>query len=100
MTDYNALRCEAAAYARAHAAEERARELEAEVERLRREISLWREYEQFLHDANEDPIWMASIHGWRCATKTFERGMDYRRRLGILRTGDEDIGAVTAGAAK
>lgn len=39
MTDYNALQCEAAAYARANAAEERARQLEAELERVRRELA-------------------------------------------------------------
>ncbi len=39
MTDYNALQCEAAAYAKANAAEERARKLEAELELLRRELA-------------------------------------------------------------
>lgn len=38
MTDDNALHCEAAAYARANAAEERARKLEAELELIRAQL--------------------------------------------------------------
>lgn len=43
MTDYNALHCEAAAYARANAAEARVRELEEAIRELdRREgLPLW-----------------------------------------------------------
>jgi hypothetical protein len=78
MTDYNALHCEAAAYARANAAEERVRVLE-------NEIALWREYEQFLLEQNEVPIRIAAAHGWCCPPDVFERGREHRKRLGIER---------------
>lgn len=49
------------------------------------EISLWREYEQFLFEQNSVPISIAAAHGWRCSPEVFERGREYRSRLKIER---------------
>lgn len=42
-------------------------------------------YIEFLNTANEGPITMAHLHGWRCPEADVARGKEFRKRIGLLR---------------
>src|ERR1039458_1470315 len=42
-----------------------------DIEKARSLVALHEEYEQFLNEANEGPLSLASIHGWRCPEAEF-----------------------------
>ena len=56
-----------------------------DIEKARSLVALHEEYEQFLNEANEGPLSLASIHGWRCPEAEFQRGLDYRQQIAALR---------------
>ncbi len=45
--------------------------------------SQWREYVEFLNTANEGPITMAYVHGWRCPEADVQKGQELRTALGV-----------------
>ena len=49
-------------------------------------VRLLGEYIQFLNDANEGPIGLAHVHGWRCPQTDIDRGVEYRQSITELAT--------------
>lgn len=54
-------------------------------------IALYQEYIQFLNEANETPIRIASNHGWKCPQKDIDDGIALRFEIEELlkEIGDE-----------
>lgn len=48
-------------------------------------INEYEAYLEFLNEANEGPIGIAYVHGWRCPEVEVQRGKDFRLRLIELR---------------
>lgn len=75
---------------------QRCEQLTDAVQALEQRDILWREFFDFLNKANEVPIGIAFIHGWRCPREVWKKGADYRQRLGIdgvpvVGGGDSDV---------
>jgi hypothetical protein len=62
---------------------------QAEIRRLNLQIRLWKEYHAFLNEAHEGAITLAWNHGWRCPDDVYQRGVEFRKKLGIPNRNDE-----------
>jgi len=43
------------------------------------------QYIQFLNQANESPIKIASIHGWECPKEDIDKGNEFRQSIELLK---------------
>lgn len=48
-------------------------------------IALYDEYIDFLNAANETPVTIACIHGWRCQEQDVKKGVEYRLKIDDLK---------------
>jgi hypothetical protein len=58
--------------------------MSAETERLRTLADTYAAYVEFLNEANESPISLAFVHGWRCPDEDIRRGREFRERIAEL----------------
>lgn len=54
---------------------------QTEKKNLQNLVRLLEEYIAFLAEANEGPLQMAWVHGWRCSDADFERGKEFRQEI-------------------
>jgi len=50
-------------------------------DKLKEVIELYEVYLEFLNDANQEPIQLASIHGYKCPQYIIDKGKEYRDKI-------------------